>query len=345
MVDCDETLPQHDLACAALYPEEHIFLPSTSHICSHELSAQDLLGRALSRTSLPPSIVQQIIYFVCPNRIWLARIPFQNRRLLKQDFNLLQIHLQNGRICPSKAGFPVSLFFGAPGIWALHLPDLGHSDKPEEQEELFVAHRPEEFALTVRRIVRYSSALRTLRVVLHLGDEPAKGPRADGAAALLFASLARGDLARLNHLTVIHVGGDSGSCFSPLARSHVALKNLRTLRLSLAEPHLPLKHLTAFALVGGFPSLESVVFFGEGLAEDEDMACFVDAIARSSRGADHPLSKLDIRASHAGAQTAKVVTKLVEEGRLPALRRRTLQSNVIRGDGEAARVRLLALLR
>eukprot|EP00927_Polykrikos_kofoidii_P047911 TRINITY_DN42195_c0_g1_i1.p1 TRINITY_DN42195_c0_g1~~TRINITY_DN42195_c0_g1_i1.p1 ORF type:complete len:357 (+),score=39.42 TRINITY_DN42195_c0_g1_i1:128-1198(+) len=306
------------------YPEENIFLPSNCQDSLNDLLAKDLLGRVLDRMNLKPSIIQQIMFFVWPERVWLTRVPFPNRRLLKQDFNLLRLHLQNGRTCASKGGLPVSLFFGAPGTWALHLQHLCQSEHEREKDEVFVAHRPEEFALTLRQIVRNGSALRTLRVALDLRNEPTNGARAHGAAALLFALLARGELAKLNHVTVIHAGGDSQSvcesCFYPLTRSPVPLKNLRTLRLSIAKPHIAFKHLASFALQGGLPNLESLVLFGKMFADDDHVTLFEDSIARCPNGSQH-LQNLDIRASNAGVLPVKVLMKLQHEGRLPNLSR------------------------
>eukprot|EP00929_Paragymnodinium_shiwhaense_P070755 TRINITY_DN35879_c0_g1_i1.p1 TRINITY_DN35879_c0_g1~~TRINITY_DN35879_c0_g1_i1.p1 ORF type:complete len:412 (+),score=73.14 TRINITY_DN35879_c0_g1_i1:100-1335(+) len=361
------------------YPEEHIFSPCLAwqSVCSatsagsssSSLRAQsDLLSRTLEKLPLRPSIVQHLIYFVSPERVWVSRLTEHGRLLLRQDLSALRAHLQNDRTTSTKIGLPVSLFFGVPGSWAIHRPHMSTCEKEKEQEQLCVAHGPEEFALTARWLARYGSALRSLRVAIDLQDEEESswcrltdtcsgaaffgpGVAHHSSAALLFSLMARGDLGRLSHLTLIHRGGGGslGSSFlKPLARGDgTALGKLRVLRLSLRQARLPLRHLATLATRGGLSSLEALHFFGEAMAEDRDVADLLQALAGfhldavstrrptssaypsavsaasrpGTRPGRHPLNELDLRATRAGLQTLNILATCLQEGKFAKLRR------------------------
>merc|ERR1719424_158485 len=173
------------------------------------------------------------MFFVWPERVWHSRLPAHKRLLLKQDLILLRSHLQSCHRTSGKVGLPVTLLLGSPGIFALHLPVLSLSESDSQQDHVCLAHRPEEIALVAHWVAKYGSALRTLHVALDLQDEMALSAKARGAASLLFALLARGELGRLNHLSLLHAGHGTPATYAflaPLARPGAApLDKLRTL--------------------------------------------------------------------------------------------------------------------
>merc|ERR1719456_1182056 len=125
---------------------------------------------------------------------------------MKKDLIDLRTHLQNCHRTSGKVGLPVTLLLGSPGIFAMHLPELGLGETESLQDHVCLAHRPEEIALVTHWLAKYGTALRTLHVALDLRDEMAMSIKARGAASLLFTLLARGELGRLNHLTLLHAG-------------------------------------------------------------------------------------------------------------------------------------------
>merc|ERR1712232_223238 len=184
--------------------------------------------------------------------------------------------------------------------------------KDAEKDHLYLAHHPEEFALYSSRLARYGSALRTLRVAVGFCEELSGSSRASGALALLFAYIARGYLRRLNHITLVHDGGGGAvgrSFLAPLARPGAApLENLRTLRVSFAEPEVPIAHLAALASNGGLRNLQNFAILGEARASDADVALLLRGILRPT----HNIKELDLRASNAGTETLQVLVSRIE---------------------------------
>lgn len=311
MADVDQ-MPR--LVGPEAYPEENIFTPCAASGAGFRI----LLAATLARTGLHSSEVQRILYFVYPERIWLSRLPPHAHRLLKRDLSLLQEHL---RYNPFPQ--PVSVCLAPPGAWASHLPRLGCGDKGHGLEFACLAHRAEEFALVVHGLSRYGSNVRDLRVVVDLREELAVSAPAQGAAALMFAFLARGGLEGLRHLSLLHAGGggDAGACLAPLARAGAAgagpLAKLESLRLSLAEPREPLEHLSRLAGLGRLQSLRSVAFFGAPTpAKDTELAELLRALLRPTR----PLAQLDLRGSLAGPATLATLVDRLGSGAAPKLR-------------------------
>jgi hypothetical protein len=298
-------------------PSESIFSPSL-HPALDSAAIQDLVWRTLARTVLPSSLVEAVLYFVWPERVWHSRLPLHKRLFLKQDLILLRAHLQNCHRTSGKVGLPVTLLLGSTGIWALHLPELALCEK--DQDHVCLAHSAEEMALITHWVSKYGSALRTLRVALDLREEIAMSVPAQGASALLFVLLARGELGRLNHLTLLQAGHGTAAArefLAPLARPGSApLEKLRTLRLSLAEPHTPLRHLAALCGRGGLRGLQDLAFFGEPRVEDADVA----ALLRAMLAPTHSLRELDLRATLAGFETLTLLVERLESGSCPKLR-------------------------
>lgn len=233
---------------------------------------------------------------------------------------MLRAHLQSCHRTSGKVGLPVTLVLGSPGIFALHLPELALSEKDGQQDNVCLAHSAEEMALITHWVSKYGSALRTLRVALDLREEIAMSAPVQGASALLFVLLARGELSRLNHLTLLQAGSSTSSSrdlLAPLARpGSASLEKLRTLRLSLANPHIPLRHLAALAGRGGLRGLQDLAFFGEAVAEDSDIATLLRALLAPT----HSLRELDLRATKAGLETLGLLVERLEAGNCPRLR-------------------------
>jgi len=300
-------------------PSDAIFCPGM-HPALDEVSTGDLVWRTLARTVLPSALVECVLYFVWPERVWHSRLPAHKRLFVKQDLILLRAHLQSCHRTSGKVGLPVTLFLGSPGTFALHLPELAVSEAEGQQDHVCIAHRPEEIALVTHWLAKYGSALRTLHVALDLRDDMAMSAKAQGAASLLFELLARGELGRLNHLTLLHAGHGAAAAYSflaPFARTSAAkLEKLRTLRISLVQPHVPLRHLTALARRGGLAGLQDLCFFGEPRAEDSDVCAFLQAMLAPT----HVLRELDLRSSRAGVETLGLLVERLEAGTCPHLR-------------------------
>jgi len=246
--------------------EDDIFVASMGPSLDY-LKDWDMLGNLLSRTVPSMTIVQHILFFVYPERVLLSRLPAHSRRLLRQDFSLIRLHRRRRFDYPT-GGLPVTLLCAAPGMWAQLLPQLCLSEEDSAQDALCFQGHAEGFASTALSIARHGAAVWALRVAVDFSEEPATGPCANGAAALLFSLIARGDLGHLKHLTLLYSGGGTtgeGSFLSPLARrSAQPLRSLRTLRLCLADPDAHLPFITRFARDRcGFCALRTLAFFGE----------------------------------------------------------------------------------
>jgi hypothetical protein len=322
------------MASAVACPEDHIFTPWTNDAVD-TWCRKDEVWRTLSGTSLTPSTIQRVFYFVWPERIWLSCVPLARGRLLRQDFRMLGVHLRNGLTTSGEMGLPVTLLFGAPGAWASQLPQLGRSEKDAEKDHLYLAHHPEEFALYSSRLARYGSALRTLRIAVGFCDELSGSARASGALALLFAFVARGYLRRLNHITLVHNGGGGAvgrSFLAPLARPGAsALENLRTLRVSFAEPEVPLAHLAALASNGGLRNLQNFSLLGEAYASDADVAHLLRALLHPL----HKIKELDLRASNAGVETLQVLVSRIESRHAKCLKIVRLETNLVKDSAHS----------
>lgn len=303
--------PARDADDGVAHPEEHIFAPSAAAGAGRRV----LAGHTLARAGLAASEVQRVLYFACPERVWLSRLPPHLRLLLKKDLGLLQEHLRY-----NTWPHPVSLVLGPPGAWAQHLPQLGLAEKERAQEHTCLVHRAEECALTVHGLLRFGANVRELRVVVDLREGLPAGAPAQGAAALVFACIARGGLEGLRHLTLLHAGsgGAAGrSLLAPLARENsVVLAKLQTLRLSLAEPRVPMRHLAWLAQHGRLPSIRSLALFGSTPAADADLAEVLRALLRPG----HPLAELDLRGSLAGGALLGALAERLELGAAGRLR-------------------------
>jgi hypothetical protein len=312
--------PDWSPSSASRAATDSIFSPGL-HPALDEVASGDLVWRTLARTVLPSALVEAVLYFVWPERVWHSRLPAYKRLFLKQDLMLLRSHLQSCQRTSGKVGLPVTLLLGSPGIFALHLPELVlGSESENQQDHVALAHRPEEIALVTHWLSKYGTALRTLHVALDLRDEMAVSVKAQGAAALLFVLLARGELRRLNHLTLLHAGHGTSTThafLSPLACAGAAqLDKLRTLRVSFVQPHLPLRHLAALASRGGLRGLQDLIFFGDSLAEDADLAALLQALLAPT----HVLRELDIRSTKAGVETLGLIVERLGAGSCPRLR-------------------------
>mmetsp|Transcript_41948 Transcript_41948/g.96268 ORF Transcript_41948/g.96268 Transcript_41948/m.96268 type:complete len:353 (+) Transcript_41948:115-1173(+) len=320
-----ESMAQH----AVEYPEEHIFCPGMSPV-KERAELRGMVWTTMCKTVLKPSLVERVLYFLCPERIWLSHLPVHCRRTIRYECREVRQHLHNGQTVSGKVGLPVTLFFGSPGSWTEHLPQFKIKEKEHDLDHLCIAHRAEEFALLMLWLARYGGALRTLRAALDLREETSN--RAAGAAALLFALLARGELARLNSLTLIHAGGGgpAGSSFlAPLARpGAVALDRLRTLHLSMAEPRIPLRHLAQLARRGGLRNLQVLALAGPAVAEDADVAALLRPLLRNN----NVLMSIDLRGTNAGVHTLDALLDALEGSRARKLSTVLLED----ASGEAA---------
>lgn len=297
-----------------------IFSP-TLHPPLDEVATADLMWRALSASSLPPALVEAVMYFVWPERVWYARLPIYKRPFVKQDLIQLRSHLQSCQRTHGKVGLPVTLLLGSPGIFALHLPDLVlKAESDNRQDHVTPAHRPEEIALVVYWLSKYGSALRTLHVALDLREDMAGSTKAVSAISYIFLIMARGGLSRLNHLTLLHdgVGTDATTSFlEPLARPKAyPLEKLRTLRLSFVKPEVPLRHLAALASRGGLKSLQDLSFFGECRVGDSDLVPLLQFLLDSA----HSLRELDISCTRADVGTLSLIVNRLEYGVCPRLK-------------------------
>lgn len=310
--------PDWSPSSASRAATDSIFAPGL-HPALDEVATGDLAWRTLACTGLPSALVEAVLYFVWPERVWHSRLPVYKRLFLKQELTLLRAHLQSCQRTSGKVGLPVTLLLGSPGIFALHLPELVLAESENQQDHVTLAHRPEEIALVTHWLSKYGSALRTLHVALDLRDEMAVSVKAHGAASLLFLLLARGELRRLNHLTLLHDGHGIASMhafLAPLARAGAAqLEKLRTLRVSFVQPHLPLRHLAALASRGGLRGLQDLIFFGESRAEDSDLAALLQALLVPT----HVLRELDIRTTKAGVETLGLLVERLEARKCPRL--------------------------
>lgn len=322
-----------DALCSPL--GDSIFSPGM-HPALEAVANEDLVWRTLARTGLPSSLVECVLYFVWPERVWHSRLPAHKRLFLKQDLILLRSHLQSCHRTSGKVGLPVTLLLGSPGIFALHLPELALSEKEGQQDHVCLAHRAEEIALMTHWVTKYGSALRTLRVAIDLREEMAMSSQARGAAALLFDFLARGMLGRLNHLTLLHAGHGARDFLTPLARAGAApLEKLRTLRLSFVEPHVPLRHLAALVGRGGLRGLQDLSFFGEPRAEDADVAALLRALLVPT----YVLKELDLRSTKAGAETLALLVERLEARSCPRLRTVQFEDHAGQGPQSGAQLR------
>jgi len=324
-----------------MVPSDSIFSPGL-HPALDVVASTDIVWRLLAKTPLPSALVESVLYFVWPERVWHSRLPLYKQLLVRQDLITLRAHLQSCHRTSGKVGLPVTLLLGSPGIFAEHLPEL--LNESDVQDHTCLAHRPEEIALVIHWLAKFGSALRTLHVALDLRDEMAMSAKAQGAASLLFALLARGELSRLNHLTLLHAGHGtpaSRAFLAPWARAGASpLEKLRTLRLSLVEPHIPLRHLAALACRGGLRNLQDLSFFGEPRAEDSDIATLLQALLLPT----YSLREIDLRSTKAGIETLRLLVERLEAGSCPRLRAVQTGEDLQGADATALRNRLEELL-
>jgi len=324
-------------------PSDSIFSPSM-HPSLDEVQVGDIVWRTLAGTGLPSALVECVLYFVWPERVWHSRLPPHKRLFLKQDLVMLRAHLQNCHRTSGKVGLPVTLLLGSPGIFALHLPELSLSETDSQQDHVCLGHCPEEIAIVTHWVAKYGSALRTLHVALDLQDEMAMSAKAQGAASLLFTLLARGELGRLNHLTLLHAGHGTPAMYgflSPLARAGAApLEKLRTLRISFTEPHVPLRHLAALAARGGLRGLQDLIFFGEPRADDADVAALLQVLLVPT----HVVRELDLRSTRAATDTLALLIERLESGGCPRLRSVLTSDDMQGAEAILLRTRLEELL-
>jgi len=266
-------------------PDDVIFSASAPFVSDH-LATRDLIGRTISKLVKPMALLRRILFFVHPERVMLSRLPPHLRRYLQEDMNTVRRQLRDGKFTYTLAGVPAMLMCCAPGAWAELLPRFALTEEESKQEQLWFAHQPEGFAALACVVSKHGSALRTIRVAVQASRSVCDVAATNGAAALLFGVIARGDLPKLNSLTIVdateaHPFGGKTSFLSPLARCG-RLDYLRTLRLSLSgnATSAHLSCLTALARRGGLADLRTLAIYRahEPCAKDRDVAMLLRAI-------------------------------------------------------------------